>query len=162
MNQVYGTGASGALLDEYERVINELIEVLAGINETALTIIVDAGTRDTNCISIQTILTHVVSAGYGYATYIRRLKGQAIDFPEEILRSTVIEYEKDLKAVFRFTADTFTGIADTELEEPDNSKKMLVSWGQLYDIEQLMEHAIVHVLRHRRQMERFKTALNIA
>ena len=45
-----------------------------------------------------------------------------------------------------------------ELEEPANDKKMLVSWGQLYDIEQLMEHAIVHILRHRRQVERFMLA----
>jgi hypothetical protein len=33
---------------------------------------------------------------------------------------------------------------------------MMTSWGQLYDIEQLMEHAIVHVLRHRRQIEQYK------
>jgi len=30
-------------------------------------------------------------------------------------------------------------------------------WGAVYDLEQLLEHAIVHVLRHRRQIERFLT-----
>jgi hypothetical protein len=29
------------------------------------------------------------------------------------------------------------------------------SWGVVYDLEQLLEHAIVHVLRHRRQIEKF-------
>jgi hypothetical protein len=28
-------------------------------------------------------------------------------------------------------------------------------WGQKYDIEQLLEHAIVHILRHRRQLDKF-------
>jgi hypothetical protein len=28
-------------------------------------------------------------------------------------------------------------------------------WGVTYDAEQLLEHAIVHVLRHRRQIEKF-------
>ena len=32
---------------------------------------------------------------------------------------------------------------------------MTVKWRQQYDVEQLFEHAIVHVLRHRRQIERF-------
>ena len=33
--------------------------------------------------------------------------------------------------------------------------KIKTRWGQLYDVDQLFEHAIVHVLRHRRQIERF-------
>ena len=32
-------------------------------------------------------------------------------------------------------------------------------WSGRYDVEQLMQHAIVHVLRHRRQIERFKMLL---
>jgi hypothetical protein len=28
-------------------------------------------------------------------------------------------------------------------------------WGVQYDMEQMLEHAIVHILRHRRQIERF-------
>jgi hypothetical protein len=41
------------------------------------------------------------------------------------------------------------------LEEYDPSKKILTHWGQVYDIDQMMEHAIVHVLKHRRQIQRF-------
>ena len=41
------------------------------------------------------------------------------------------------------------------MEEFEADKKILVRWGQLYDVEQLFEHAIVHILRHRRQIERF-------
>jgi len=35
-------------------------------------------------------------------------------------------------------------------------------WGQRYDLEQLLEHAIVHVLRHRRQIERLKQGQSLA
>ena len=46
------------------------------------------------------------------------------------------------------------------LEESDNIKKLTTRWGQMYNIEQLLEHAIVHVLRHRRQIERFLLHIN--
>jgi hypothetical protein len=29
------------------------------------------------------------------------------------------------------------------------------TWGTRYDVEQLLEHAVVHILRHRRQIEKF-------
>jgi len=32
---------------------------------------------------------------------------------------------------------------------------MIVRWGPQYDLEQLLEHAVVHILRHRRQIEKF-------
>lgn len=38
-------------------------------------------------------------------------------------------------------------------------KKIFTSWNQVYDIEQVTEHAIVHILRHRRQIEKFKIIL---
>jgi hypothetical protein len=34
------------------------------------------------------------------------------------------------------------------------SIRIAARWGPTYDLEQLLEHAIVHVLRHRRQIER--------
>jgi uncharacterized damage-inducible protein DinB len=162
MHKIYRTGATGALLDEYERAINEMIAVITAINPAVLVTLVDSATTDTNCQSIQSILTHVVSAGYRYATYIRRLKGASLPSLGDMPRLSAEEYENDLKAVFLFTLETFNGISDNELETFDDAKKMRASWGQLYDIEQLMEHAIVHILRHRRQIERFKQVLEPA
>ena len=40
--------------------------------------------------------------------------------------------------------------------------KMIVRWGPQYDLEQLLEHAIVHILRHRRQIEKFAAAGNLS
>ena len=79
MQKTYRPGAIGALLDEYERSISDLRKVIESIPEKALTIIVDPDTNDENCRSVQTVLTHIVHSGYGYATSIHNLKGQAPD-----------------------------------------------------------------------------------
>lgn len=153
--QYRDNGASGALLDEYEKAINALIEVISGVSDTQLTVIVDHQTKDEDCRSIQTILTHVVRAGYAYAVYIRRHKGETTSFvkPDHLPATTL--YTDALKKMFQYTEKVFDDYPDLTLEEYDPGKKMLVSWGQYYDVEQLMEHAIVHILRHRRQIERF-------
>ena len=159
MNGKRTHGAVAALLGEYEKAIKELQSVIEDINLPGLTRIIDPSTADPNCKSIQTILTHVVSSGYSYCIYIRELKGKSDKRRQKIQRDSVAEYKKDLDEVFKFTSDTFAQIADNELEEFDENKKIKTAWGQAYDIEQLMEHAIVHILRHRRQIEKFKILL---
>jgi uncharacterized damage-inducible protein DinB len=154
MIRTYRTGAIGALLDEYEKAISELNVVIKGIPDQQLTFIFDPLTKDENCRSLETILSHVVHSGYGYAIKIHNLKGDILERPAKIFHTTIEEYLQDLNHVFSFTENTFKGIKDQELEQLDDSKKIKMAWGQLYDIEQLMEHAIVHILRHRRQIEK--------
>ncbi|MDF2478781.1 MAG: hypothetical protein K0S24_4264 [Sphingobacterium sp.] len=160
MTKTYRQGAVGALLDEYERAINDLQKTIANISDNELITIVDDKTTDTNCKSVQTILAHVVSAGFAYAIDIRHLFGEKENYPDDLLRLTVNDYHKDLNSVIIFTAETFKNIQDNQLEQFDNNKKINTSWGQVYDIEQITEHAIVHVLRHRRQIEKFKIKLS--
>ncbi len=109
---------------------------------------------DENCKSIHTILSHVVSSGYGYATSIHNLKGHNIQRPDKTFHLTIKEYLADLTNVFIFTENILLNFTDSELEQNDNSLKIKTVWGQLYDIEQLTEHAIVHILRHKRQIEK--------
>ena len=54
-------GAIGAILDEYEKSVEELKEVICTITQEDLVQIVDQATKDEDCRSIQTILSHVVS-----------------------------------------------------------------------------------------------------
>ena len=161
MIKTYRPGAVGALLDEYEKAIFELQQVLNDISNEELIKIVDSKTTDANCKSIQTILSHVIKSGYAYAIYIRNLEGHKIDYPKSSFHLSIKDYQKDLNEVFIFTTDTFIKIKDNQLEEPDNRKKIITSWGKVYDIEQITEHAIVHILRHRRQIEKFKLALRL-
>jgi uncharacterized damage-inducible protein DinB len=149
--------AVNALLDEYKKAVRELQSVIANISNAQLAEIVDPLTGNPDCKSIQTILAHVVASGYSYCVYIRNIKDPSAQRPLRINRDTAREYCDDLDAVLQYTDETFVDIFDDELEVFESDKKMLTRWLQVYDIEQLMEHAIVHILRHRRQIERFKT-----
>lgn len=149
-------GAVGALLDIYEQAISDLKNVIQSIPDNALTIIIDEKTTNEDCKSIQTILSHVVSSGYSYATSIHNLKGNNAKRPDKIFHLTISEYLNDLTNVFTYTESIFKEIKDDELEQFDDSLKIKTGWGQLYDIEQITEHAIVHILRHKRQIEKIK------
>ncbi|TPG41546.1 DinB family protein [Flavobacterium pectinovorum] len=151
-------GAVGALLDIYEQAILELKNVIKDISDNNLTKIIDEKTTDEDCKSIQKILSHVVSSGYSYATSIHNQKGHNSKRPEKVFHLSIEEYLNDLTNVLIFTESVFSEIKDEELEQPDNSLKIQTGWGQLYDIEQITEHAIVHILRHKRQIERIKKA----
>ena len=156
IKQIYRQGAVGALLDIYEQAISDLKKTIEDIPDDALTIITDLQTTDENCKSIQAILSHVVHAGYGYATSIHNLKGHNLTRPAKTFHLSIKEYAEDLTSVFAFTENVFKEIKEDELEQLDDSLKIKTSWGQLYDIEQITEHAIVHVLRHKRQIEKIK------
>ncbi len=154
---MYRQGAVGALLDIYEQAISDLKKVIENIPDNALTIITDPQTTDENCKSIQTILSHVVHSGYGYATNIHNLKGYNIKRPDKTFHLTIKEYLEDLTNVSTYTENIFKEIKDYELEQFDDSLKIKTPWGQLYDTEQMTEHAIVHILRHKRQIDKIKS-----
>lgn len=150
------TGAVGALLDEYELTLANFHKVIQDISAAQLVTITDPDAEDVNCRPVQAILGHVVRAGNHYAVQIANHKGAKLPRPEVVLRKTANEYRQDLDKMFAFSAEVFRNIVDDDLIEHDTARKIHVSWGQTYDIEQLMEHAIVHILRHRRQIEQIK------
>ena len=154
--KIYRTnGAIGALLDEYEKAVLELQNLLNNITQRELITVVDPNTEDPDCRSIQTILSHVVRSGYCYIIEIRKWLGEKIEYIERKTFNSVEEYHKALTSMFRYNVELFEDYPKIKLEEMDSQRKIMVRWGQQYDEEQLMEHAICHVLRHRRQIERF-------
>ena len=54
--------------------------------------------------------------------------------------------------MLNFTENSFDGIWDKSNNEI-GKWKFDTRWNVTYDFEQLMAHAIVHILRHRRQVE---------
>lgn len=151
-------GAIGALLDEYEKSIIELKNVILNLTTPELTKIVDAETKDEDCKSIQTILSHVVESGYTYVIEIRKSLGENINYTSKNLLSSTHEYAVALDKMFAYNEKLFEDYPNIKLEEYDSTKKFEVRWGQKYDVDQIFEHAIVHILRHRRQIEKFKLA----
>ena len=148
-------GGVGAMMDEYERAAADLVRVIEGIDDAAYDRMRDPGTADERCRSIRTVMHHVVRAGYGYATMIRNGLGTPTTRPEfpEVSRMQCLDQLRDMLAYTAATLDGRWEMTDDEIV----AIRMEASWNVTYDLEQLMEHAIVHILRHRRQIERFLT-----
>ena len=153
MKQLYRKGALGALMEEYERAASELQRVLEEISEAEFVRIVDEQTRDENCRSVQTIMAHVVSAGYGYAAYMRSAFAMNPERPAKRLLA-LRESREELQAMLDYTIATLEGRWEMT-NEGIRSAVMHTNWGVTYDLEQMLSHAIVHVLRHRLQIEKF-------
>ncbi len=149
----YRKGGIGAVIDEYERAAMELKNLITIISESDFVKIVDTDTIDEDCRSVQTIVSHVTNSGYGYADYIRDWFGIPKSSPERKLLSKD-EFSLRFDKMLAYTSETLEGKFEYSDEEV-MKVKMIVRWGPQYDLEQLLEHAVVHILRHRRQIEKF-------
>lgn len=149
----YRKGAIGALLDEYERAFFELKAIVENVGEDYYNCIADAKTEDEDCRSMETIMNHVIRAGYGYAKYMR----DALSMESSPVEARKIPHAKigeEIEILLAHTAAIFEGerqITDEEMNEIFFETR----WGVMFNIDQLFEHAIVHVLKHRRQIEKF-------
>ena len=151
--KTYRQGWLGALMDEYERAAGELAQVVTGISDEEYGLVRDTATKDEECRSIRTVFFHVVAAGYGYAILLRIAWGlEKLDRPRDAIERT--DAPAALQAMLEATSAALEG--KWNLSEDEGAALQIRSgWGVVYDLEQLLEHAIVHVLRHRRQIERF-------
>lgn len=162
MEKLYRTnGAAGALMDVYEKAIRELQYIITDISNDELKHIADPLTQDENCRSIQTVLSHVVKAGHNYVIAIRNNLGEDIQFHELKVLNSIMEYNIAFEGLINFTENLFKDYPNLELEVFNNENKILSRWGQQYDPEQILEHAIVHVMRHQRQIERFLQGMRL-
>jgi uncharacterized damage-inducible protein DinB len=153
MREFYRSGAIGALMDEMERAASDLQHLIEQIPDDDFVRIVDAETKDEDCRSLQTIMSHVVRAAYGYADYIREQFSIASTRPQPRLLSRHESLDQ-LEAALRYTAETLEGRWEMSDEEI-SATFIKTRWGVVYNIEGLLEHAVVHLLRHRRQIEKF-------
>ena len=154
MNKTYRKGAVGAMIDEYERAAAEFRSRIVGLTDEQYTRIVDAETSNENCRSAQTIMSHVVAAGYGYADYIRDAFSMTINSPQRRLLAHG-ESLREFDSMLAYTEATLDGKWEMP-EDQMETVSMTVHWGPTYDLEQLLEHAIVHILRHRRQIDKWE------
>jgi uncharacterized damage-inducible protein DinB len=153
MQRNFRPGGVGAMMDELERAMEELLRSIESLQKEEYEKIRDHMTNDENCRSIQTILSHVISAGYGYANYIRASFSMPV-VPYVKRQLSLGEVPLRAREMLDFTASTLDGkwvMSDEECQ----SYVIDTNWGTRYDLEQLLEHAIVHLLRHRRQIERW-------
>jgi len=149
----FRSGILGALMDEYERALSEFAEFVSAIPTPEYSRIVDSQTADKDCQSVQSIVSHVINSGYNYADYIRNEFSIPADRPpRKIIDIQDMPYK--IRSMIQYTLSTLEdrwSLSENELY----SFVFRTRWGVDYNLEQILEHAIVHVLRHRRQINKF-------
>ncbi len=155
MRETTQTGAIASLMHEYKNVFLNLFEVLEGIHDADLKTVVDTETKNPDGKSIQGVLTHILYWARNYNTMVELDREKESLWHRRKKYKSIEDYIRALKTVYEETVVIFEGISNKELQK----RKITTSWGQVFDYEQLLEHAIVHVSRHRWQIEKFKTLL---
>lgn len=148
-------GAWGALMDEYARAADELCRVLEGFS--AASYVAERSGNDETTRTPQALAAHVASAARRYADYIRKALGLPFEerytlAPGEVVRPA--DLRERLAAALRYTEQALDPMRGWD-EARVAKLTFPVRWGPTYDPEMLMEHAVCHLLRHRRQLQRW-------
>ncbi len=152
MTKTYREGAIGALMDEYERASIEFKKIIGGLSQSDYEKILDPQTEDEDCRSVHTIITHVIRSGYGYANSIRKATNQT-EIKPEYKTTNPQEALINFNMMLKYTEETLDGKWNMSYDEMFYTE-VLTSDGSKSNIEARLEHAIVHILRHRRQLEK--------
>ena len=154
-------GGLGAILDEYKKASEEYINVLQKISRENFIKIVDHKTDDEDCRSIQTISRHVIRSGYGYANYVLNALNIALDFPkaDEMTIEKAEDAINEIRNMIKYNIRNLYEVNREQIESNMYSIKFITRWKEEFNFEQILEHAVVHILRHRRQVEKFIVSL---
>ena len=154
-------GSLGAILDEYKKASEEFINVIQQIPQKDFIKIVDHKTDDEDCRSVQTICRHVIRSGYGYANYVLNAMNITVDFPkaDEMTIEKAEDTINEIRKMIKYNIRNLYEVNREQIESNMYSVKFVTRWGEEFNFEQILEHAIVHVLRHRRQVEKFIVSL---
>lgn len=149
MNAVKKTVNAEALLYEYRKAIWHLNDLLLKIPDTNLKIIVNPD--DNELESIQAVLTHTVYWGYYYIVIIKEHRGdENIVKPKRKYFNTSVEYINELEKMYKANEEFLRVIPDKEMLKYYPGKE------EFTDYESLIEHAIIHIYRHKTQIEKFE------
>jgi len=149
-------GALGALMDLYEEEAEFYIQTInTKVDQALWSSILDKETKDPDCRSIQSISEHMVGAAYYYVELIK--KAELADYKMEkrqISLPTVTDFEPALREALAYQVACLEGrwtMSDEDIE------KIVIKtgWGNILDPESLLEHAVLHIMRHHRQVLRW-------
>jgi len=143
--------AFDACLAEYRKAAAEFCDVAERFAPGAF--LAERPGDDPDTVSPLAICRHVVRSANGYANYLRKAQGTPPEPFVERVRAQG-DVRPALDAAIRLTGES---VAPMRRLPGDDvlAIEFKVSWGPVYTPEILLEHAICHVLRHRRQLERW-------
>lgn len=149
-------GMFGALMDEYARAADGYCRAIEGVTAEAFGR--EFASEDPDTVSLRAVARHTVAAARGYADYILRARGMTAD-AKAAMGPVAVEAPADVRPqlvqALRYTEKALEGMHELQWKEVA-ALTFQVRWGPVYDPESMLEHAIVHLLRHRRQVERWE------
>lgn len=150
MQKTYRIGPLGALTDEYEKVMIAYKKMLSTVSDEQFIKVNDSNEAH-DFQSIRNITFHVVNSGYVYSNYIRKHFNEEIILPKFTIVNTAQAIE-NIDLMFAYSVATFEN--KWHLSDDDLMNVSITTSWTTYDLEAICEHAIVHVLRHKRQIEK--------
>lgn len=145
------SAAFQACLDEYRRAAGEFCAVAERFAPAAF--LAERPSDDPDTVSPLAICRHVVRGAHGYARYLRKAQGLALGTFSDRVKARA-DVRPALDAEIRLTEESVAPMRPLSGEDVLKIE-FRVSWGPVYNPEILLEHAICHLLRHRRQLERW-------
>ncbi|MBM3329855.1 MAG: hypothetical protein FJY67_10375 [Calditrichaeota bacterium] len=108
-------------------------------------------TDDADYESMESLLRHVLRAARGYLTWIC----EQLDLPDPEVIPAWETYEIEVKAdgYLDHLADKWATPLAGITEEQMSDRTYLSRWGVSFTIDSMLEHAVVHPLRHTYQLE---------
>ena len=107
---------------------------------------------DSRYESRETLGAHVLMAARGYLTWMGECAGRPVTDVDlspdaHVIYARAPQFVEEVLAAWRRHMPAFT---DEEIER----KGFVSRWGEPYTVEQMLEHAVVHPMRHRFQLQR--------
>jgi SAM-dependent methyltransferase len=143
-------GPLGALVDETETAVGQFVAAVRGLDAAAL----DAPRQpDGELRTVREVAGHLLFAAHVYLNLQRRAFGLAEE-PWTDPPADPAMLRRELEGISRRAWVVLEDKAEWD-DDQLCAVRMEASWGQVFDLEQLLEHALAHVLRHRRQVARW-------
>jgi hypothetical protein len=108
-------------------------------------------TDDPSYLSLDTLMHHVLSASRGYIIWICEM----LQLPDPGMRpvpdavAMSREAEPYMEHVLEYWGAPLQNVRDEQLEAPEFRSR----WNTLYSIDAMLEHAVMHPIRHAFQLE---------
>ena len=141
----YPAGTLGTLMEIYQQAVDDFVVYLRARTPAEISASAEFNGQT---IRIMGILKHVAHAGFEFANDARRGLGKAL--VEEPARADPIE---DIVSIIPQMAEALKGF--WHLTDPEIGEILIDEpWDVRYTLEQIIEHAIVHIPWHKRQCRR--------
>lgn len=150
---VMKTRACLALAEETESIREGLYALVSRFPPEALA----TGNVETED-NVRGIVCHFTATSFSYACWIARVLGRLDPDIEKAEKAAFLAHVRAQTDASGFAAaslrasERYYAVMAT-LTSEDLEREFTSNWGRTYEIEAMLEHALVHLVRHRRQLE---------